>query len=174
MERLLLHHCCAPCSPHVLTNLSEEYEVQSFWFNPNIQPNDELDKRKKALESYLKSLQRCLLSSPDSTDTEIWSSGKDCAERCRLCYAIRLGKTAEEAKKNNARYFSTTLLSSPHQKHEEIKKIGSEIANKDNLVFVYKDFRPLYYEGKNKVKEMGLYSQVYCGCLPSLAEKGKK
>ena len=173
MEKLLLHHCCAPCSPNVLKNLCEEYEVLSFWFNPNIQPADENDKRKNALEAYLKSLGRCLLSGPDASETEIWSSGKDSSERCRLCYALRLSRTAEESKKKGIKFFSSTLLSSPHQKHEEIKKIGSQIAQKEGLAFVYKDFRPFYYDGKNKIREMGLYSQKYCGCLPSLEERGK-
>jgi len=175
MEKLLLHHCCAPCTPNVLEFLGKEYQVLSFWFNPNIQPADEHDKRKESLKSYLKSLGRELIANPDFTkDDRISKVRNEGSERCRLCYHLRLSKTAEHAKKNNIKFYSSTLLSSPHQKHEEVKVIAEQIAKAEGLNFLYKDFRPFYYEGKNRIKEMGLYSQKYCGCMPSLDERMKE
>ncbi len=171
MEKLLLHHCCAPCSPQVLETLSKEYDVVSFWFNPNIQPIDEHNKRKDALSAFLKALGRNFFSGPDSLkDNSIWSGEKLPPESCRLCYYVRLSQTAEEAKKSGIKNISTTLLSSPHQKHEDVKFFGEQAAKLNKINFVYRDFRPFYYEGKKKIKDLGLYSQRYCGCLPSLKE----
>ena len=172
MEKLLLHHCCAPCSPKVVETLSKDYDLKSFWYNPNIQPSEESAKRKEALKSYLRSLSMELVSrAEDIPDNWIWQNSREGAERCRLCYFLRLSETAREARRQNAAKFSTTLLSSPHQKHDEIRFIGEQIATAERVEFVYRDFRPWYYEGRNKVKDMKLHVQNYCGCIPSLNER---
>ncbi|MCX5782190.1 MAG: epoxyqueuosine reductase QueH [Elusimicrobia bacterium] len=175
MERLLLHHCCAPCSPSVLDMLSKDFEIKSFWFNPNIQPKDEHDKRKEALIVFLTEQGKELINGPDfSKDSWIWQNTRKNTERCKLCYYLRLSQTALEAKRLNIRNFSSTLLSSPHQKHEDIKFIAEQIAKAENLNFIYRDFRPFYYDGKNKIAEKKLYVQKYCGCSFSLEEQKEK
>ena len=68
-------------------------------------------------------------------------------------------------KENGYDSFSTTLLVSIYQKHDEIKKICEELANKYNLNFVYRDFRVGFREGQSKARELGLYMQKYCGCI---------
>ena len=172
MEKLLLHHCCAPCSPSVIEILSKDFDLKSFWFNPNIQPKEEHDKRFETLVAFLKSLQKEVIVGPDfSKDTWIWQNTRKNTERCKLCYYLRLSQTALEAKRLNIKNFSSTLLSSPQQKHNEIKFIGEQIAKAENLNFVYQDFRPFYYEGKNKIKEMNLYTQKYCGCSLSIEDQ---
>ena len=42
---LLLHSCCAPCSSYVLEYLSEYFEITVFYYNPNIYPESEYEKR---------------------------------------------------------------------------------------------------------------------------------
>ncbi len=61
--------------------------------------------------------------------------------------------------------FSTTLLISPYQNHDALKQIGEEMAQKYNLIFLYRDFRPGFREGQAEARELGLYMQKYCGCV---------
>ena len=91
--------------------------------------------------------------------------------RCAFCYKIRLIKTANFAKEQNFDGFTTTLLISPYQKHELIKEIGEKIGADLGINFFYSDFRPGFYEGKNEARNLGLYSQKYCGCIFSEKER---
>ena len=45
VPRLFLHACCAPCSSYVLEYLSEYFEITVFYYNPNIFPESEFEKR---------------------------------------------------------------------------------------------------------------------------------
>jgi len=85
-------------------------------------------------------------------------------ERCLLCYKQRMAKTAEYAKENGFEFFSTTLLISPFQYHEDLKKIGEEVGKEFGVGFYYQDFRPLYKQSREVSKELDLYLQKYCGC----------
>ena len=90
----------------------------------------------------------------------------DLENRCvKYCYRVRLEQTAKYAKENGYDTFSTTLLISPYQNHEALKKIGNEMAQKYNLTFLYRDFRPGFREGQAEARELGLYMQKYCGCV---------
>ena len=51
--RLLLHSCCGPCSSSVLEYLIQFYEVTLLWYNPNIYPQTEFDKRLQAQKKLL-------------------------------------------------------------------------------------------------------------------------
>jgi predicted adenine nucleotide alpha hydrolase (AANH) superfamily ATPase len=88
-------------------------------------------------------------------------------QRCMMCYDERISRAASVAKKGNFDAFTTTLLVSPFQKHELIRKIGEEAASKYGVKFLYEDFRGGFKEGVEKSKEMGLYRQPYCGCIYS-------
>jgi len=57
------------------------------------------------------------------------------------------------------------LFVSPYQKHEELKKILEQVAEKYGLKAVYRDFRTGFRQGQNKARELGLYMQKYCGCI---------
>ena len=80
----------------------------------------------------------------------------------------RLEKTVETAKQNNIKNFTTTLLSSPYQKHDVIKQMCEDMAKENDLNFVYVDPRKIHYDGVHKIKKLGLYSQRYCGCKLSI------
>lgn len=95
----------------------------------------------------------------------------DLENRCSYCYKIRLIKTANEALKQGFDGFTTTLLVSPHQKHELVKEIGEKIGKDLGIQFIYRDFRPGFYEGKDEAKKLDLYSQKYCGCIFSEKER---
>ena len=90
----------------------------------------------------------------------------DLENRCvKYCYRVRLEQTAKYAKENGYDTFSTTLLISPYQNHEALKKIGEEMAEKYGLTFLYRDFRSGFKEGQTEARELGLYMQKYCGCV---------
>lgn len=168
---LLLHHCCGPCSPSVIAKFAEKFDIISFWFNPNIQPAEENHLRKTAmLEMAAK--KGFSVNFRTEYPESLWlenarSAGPD---RCRFCYYLRMKEAAKAARECNAEGFSTTLLSSPYQKHELIRETAMKVAEEENIKFVYVDFRPFFYEGKKQAKEMGLYMQKYCGCLFSKDE----
>jgi len=48
--KLLLHVCCGPDATVPLMDLKKEYEVIAFWYDPNIQPKKEYDKRLEAFK----------------------------------------------------------------------------------------------------------------------------
>ncbi len=87
--------------------------------------------------------------------------------KCGICYLLRLEKTAAKAKEGGFDAFSTTLLYSRYQKHEEIIKIAQELAKKHDIDFYYYDFRTGWGRGITLSKKYGMYRQQYCGCVYS-------
>ena len=173
MKKLLLHICCGPCSTPIIPNLSSKLEVTGFYYNPNIFPESEfvirLDNARKVAD-----FNGIRLVIPEQTREEYFGyigETKKKPERCFLCYRQRLERTADYARENGFDAFSTTLLISPFQYHEELKKIGEEVGEEYGIKFHYQDFRPLYKESREISKELGLYLQKYCGCKFSRRRK---
>ena len=90
------------------------------------------------------------------------------------CYRVRLEKAAKYAKENGYDAFSTTLLISPYQNHEGLKKVGEEMSKKYDIPFFYEDFRPGFRQGQAKARELGLYMQKYWGCVFSEEDRYSK
>jgi epoxyqueuosine reductase len=180
--RLLLHTCCACCTPKMLDYFSPDFEVLCFWFNPNIQPETEYSSRYGALKSYLETKGTTLISredyGADRWTEEAVKTGARKPSRCRFCWSLRLEACAQAAKKESIDFFSTTMISSPYQDFEVLKDIGAGTAKAYGLEFVLCDIRKQYYEGVDAIKGMKLFTQRYCGCLYSKeereAEKKKK
>ena len=99
----------------------------------------------------------------------------DIENRCQnYCYRVRMEETARYAKENGFDSFTTTLLVSPYQKHEEIKAVCREMEEKYGVAFLYRDFRVGFREGQAKARELGLYMQKYCGCIFSESDRYAK
>lgn len=177
MKKLLLHHCCAPCSPKVIESFSGKYALEGFWCNPNIHPTDEYVLRKDALITLLTSKNIPLHDGPTMAEGS-WCAvaGPGKPRRCAFCYHLRLSATAAQARALGFSFFSTTLLASPYQDHDLVRDAGARAATGVGLTFVYEDFRPQFYAGKDEAKKAGLYVQKYCGCIFSREERlaGKK
>lgn len=91
-------------------------------------------------------------------------------DRCTICFDDRLDVTVLKAKELNADKFTTTLLMSPLKSQEKLKIIGDNLASKNALEFIYKDYRS-GSGGVNQslaVKNNRLYRQNYCGCMYAL------
>jgi hypothetical protein len=84
---------------------------------------------------------------------------------------LRLGKTAEVARQKGFNAFTTTLLISPHQKHDLVREIGEVVGKENGAEFPYADLRKPYSDSRHITKPMELYRQQYCGCLFSEWER---
>ncbi|MCL2211467.1 MAG: epoxyqueuosine reductase QueH [Treponema sp.] len=176
---LLLHCCCAPCSVACVNSLrSENINFKLFWFNPNIHGLQEYKQRLDCIINFSKNENLELLKNGEYGLKEFLTQtdhGFDLPPvRCEKCYRMRLEKTASYAAKEGFDSFSTTLLISPYQDHEAIKRIGGEYAAKYNIEFLYRDFRPLFREGQSIARNKNFYMQKYCGCIFSEEERDKE
>ena len=91
----------------------------------------------------------------------------DPGNRCGYCYQVRLAETAKVAAEQGYDGFTSTLLYSRFQKHEEIRLAGDDLARRHGLTFIYEDFRKGWNLGVAESKRLGLYRQQYCGCIYS-------
>ncbi len=172
---LLLHTCCAPCLTYSAKAFREEYsEITALWYNPNVHPFKEYERRYKALERYENKTGMDIIYRDEYLLESFLKDAMRSNHRCRFCYEIRLDKTAEIAEDLGFEHFSTTLTISPYQDHESIKEVGKRIGEKREVEFIYKDMRDGFSEHHKLANEMGLYKQGYCGCIFSEKERYQK
>jgi predicted adenine nucleotide alpha hydrolase (AANH) superfamily ATPase len=169
-KKVLLHICCAPCSASAAKVLKNVYDISFYWYNPNIYDKEEYKKRKESAIRYAKELDIQFHEDQKFMYNYKEWKGKSC-EYCNLCYTLRLEKTAIFAKDKCFDFFTTSLLSSPYQKHALIKQIAESFVRKHAVEFLYYDFRPGFYEGKNLLRQKGYYMQKYCACNKSYKER---
>lgn len=172
MKKMLLHCCCGPCSTVVIERLKERFDLTVFYYNPNIEPFEEYEKRKAEL------IKVCIASGVPFVDFDYDNAAwrdfvkglekeKEGGARCEKCFIYRLKQTAEYAKEKGFDIFATTLSVSPHKNSEVINKVGLEIAKNVGIEFLPESFKKKdgYLRSINLSKELGLYRQNYCGCL---------
>lgn len=172
--KLLLHICCAPCSTITVQSWRQDgVEVTGSFFNPNIQPLSEHQRRYDTLLAYASKIDLELIGEP-LYDVTAWlkmvAGHEQKGERCRLCIAHRLRHTASLAAGAGFDAFSTSLLVSPYQDHEIIIEAGRAAGHEAGIEFAYRDLRPLYRESVAISRNAGLYRQNYCGCIYSEEE----
>lgn len=181
--KILLHICCAPCSIYPVQHFKEiNMDIYGYFYNPNIHPYTEFEKRRQTLEQYAADNNLKIIFN-NSYPLEEFLQGVVHREtkRCQFCYYLRLKQAAKVAKRGNFDYYSTTLLVSPYQQHNLIREIGEALGNKYEIPFYYADFRKGYQTTVDLSKKWGLYRQQYCGCIYSekeryyrAAQKGKR
>ncbi len=167
--KILLHTCCAPCSIYPLEQMrSSGHEVTGYFYNHNIHPYLEYQKRKETLRQFSEQVTLPMLYR-DDYDLEgfLAAVADNPTQRCSYCYASRLNATAAVAAESGFKAFSTSLLYSRYQRHDEIRELGDQLARQYGIEFYYEDFREGWQEGIRISKEMGLYRQQYCGCIYS-------
>ena len=180
--RVLLHSCCGPCSSSVLEYITQYFDVTLLWYNPNLYPKEEFDRRFK---TQVELIEKMGLADKVNILAEPWKSedyyrrvkglenepegGKRCAE----CFRLRLLETARLAKHYGYDYFCTTLTLSRHKDAVLINTIGEEIAGAVGVSWLPSDFKKR--NGENRSIELseqyGLYRQLYCGCEFSLRKR---
>ncbi len=171
---VLVHCCCAHCTAYPINHWRKQgYEVAAFWYNPNIHPYTEHQSRLGSMKSLAKNMDFPLIVAEgyDVKDYFAKVTGHE-ADRCRYCFQLRLMKTAETAIRLGFAAFTTSLLISPHQKHELLLEIGNRLLTREEGVsFLYADLRKRYSDSRHITKPLDLYRQQYCGCLYSEWER---
>ncbi len=179
IPKLMLHSCCAPCSSYVIEYLSKYFNITVFYYNPNIYPDDEYNKRREEQKRYIndiKTKNEVKFISGDFEKEKFYEISKgleneaECGKRCLKCYELRLLNTALVAKENEFDYFATTLTISPMKKAEIINKIGLDIQQIIKIKYLASDFKKKngYKRSTELSKSYGIYRQNYCGCVFSI------
>ena len=139
--RLLVHMCCGPCAVYPVDVLKKEgIEFCGYFYNPNIHPIDEFNRRMENVKIFSDKGGVKVYYSYEFLQN-VWEGYEEKEKRCKMCYTLRLDRTARFAKDNNFTAFTTTLLVSPYQNHEFIKELGESLAQKYGIEFFYQDFR---------------------------------
>ena len=170
---LLLHVCCAPCSSHCLSVLEPYFDITVFYYNPNISPFEEYERRLNEEKRYLSLVHpniKIVDVNYDSEKFDELAKGyedlPEGGERCKKCYRLRLDETAKFAKEHNFDYFTTTLTVSPYKHSATLNEIGEDVAKKYDLKYLCSDFKKEngYQHSIELSKQYNLYRQDYCGC----------
>ncbi len=169
--RLLLHICCVGCGVYVSQLFKQDYEVVLFFYNPNIWPKQEYEKRLTEAMKVARDFKLELVKG--EYEHEKWleavrghENDLEKGERCLICYEFRLDAAAVMAKKLNCEYFTTTLTTSPHKDAKAINEIGTRVVEQYDLKFLSQDFKKQdgFKKSAALSRELGLYRQNYCGC----------
>lgn len=159
--------CCAPCSTYSIKHFRAlGYDIHGYFYNPNIHPYKEFQRRLETLEAYCQSVNVPLTVQRNyHLELFLQHAVSNLDDRCRECYTLRLFEAARRAKSLGFTKFSTTLAISPYQDHQLLQEIGQTAAQQHGVEFIYEDLRPGYRESINISKAAGLYRQAYCGCI---------
>ena len=178
---LLLHSCCAPCSSYVLNYLNNYFDITIYYYNPNIYPESEYEKRLSEQVRLINELNDNKINivkgiyEPNKfyDISKGLESDKEGSTRCHKCYELRLDNTALYGKENNYEYFTTTLSVSPYKNSNIINELGQKLEEKYNIKYLYADFKKKngYKKSIEYSKQYNLYRQDYCGCEFSYKQK---
>lgn len=171
---LLLHSCCGPCSTQVISFLTPYFNITVLYYNPNIEPFTEYEKRKQEQIRFIKEFNHSNITFLDCDyDNNAFTEAvkgleneKEGGARCPVCFRVRLEKTARVAKEKKYDFFGTTLTVSPHKNSRQINLIGHALEQRYNVKFLYSDFKKKdgYKKSIELSKQYNLYRQNYCGC----------
>lgn len=182
VPKLFLHSCCAPCSSYTLEYLSNYFDITVYYFNPNISPKAEFDKRYAEQKRLIEALPskhpiKLVCGEYDYNDflkiAKGYENVPEGGERCFRCYRMRLESTAKLAKEQRFDYFCTTLSISPLKNSQKINEIGYEVAEKYGIKWLPSDFKKKegYKRSIELSREYQLYRQNFCGCVFSKENK---
>ncbi|MFH1784223.1 MAG: epoxyqueuosine reductase QueH [bacterium] len=178
-QNVLLHICCGICAAHSVIRLrKEDFRVTGFFYNPNIHPRQEYIRRLEVAHQVSRELDFELIEGKyEDTKWDMLTLGlhneKEGAKRCGVCFRLRLSKTREKAEEMQIPFFTTTLTISPHKDSSVINRIGKAIGRQAYLEYDFKK-----KDGFKKTMEFSrthnLYTQHYCGCVHSMADRHKE
>ena len=174
-RKLLLQACCGPCSSYVIEYLSKYFDITLLYYNPNIRPETEYNKRLDALHELLSRM-------PEGTAVRVIEPGWRGSEfmdlikglenepeggvRCTKCFLLRLEETARAARDGRFDFFGTTLTVSPHKNAPLLNSIGFQLQERYGVKWLPSDFKKRngYLRSIQLSKQYGIYRQEYCGC----------
>ena len=179
---VLLHSCCGPCSSSVLEYLTQYFDITLLWYNPNLFPQEEFDRRYR---TQLQLIDRMGLSDRVSVLAEPWQhevyaqsvrgleNEPEGGGRCEVCFRLRLREAARLARHYGFDYFCTTLTLSRYKNAQLINRLGQEIADEEGVAWLPSDFKKQGREARSVqlARQYELYQQNYCGCEFSLRDR---
>lgn len=175
IPRLLLHSCCGPCSSSVLEYLTQYFEVSLFWYNPNIWPQEEFDRRLEAQRKLIRAMgleERVhLIVLPRESDpwvraTEGLENEPEGGARCTECFRLRLREAAKYASEGGYDWFCSTLTLSRHKDPVRINALGEAFAEEFGVRWLPSEFKKQGRELRSQqlCTQYDIYRQNYCGC----------
>lgn len=173
----MIHICCGPCAIYPVQELlGQGYEVFGLYYNPNIHPLQEYLRRKQGVQAVAEHLGFRMIYKDDEYDPVSYFRHVVFREhnRCFLCYQMRLERTFSLAKRGKFDCFTSTLLYSKMQKHDQIASLAEDISGGSQVHFLYSDFRKGWSTGIELSHKWGIYRQQYCGCIFSELERYQK
>jgi predicted adenine nucleotide alpha hydrolase (AANH) superfamily ATPase len=171
--KILLNICCGPCAIYPVEQLRQQYDmVMGFFYPHNIHPYTECLRRRDTLAQYAADVDlRMIYQEGYDLEKFLRTMAFRESQRCLACYHDRLRATALLAKRGKFDAFTTTLLYSKFQRHDDIHDIGLSLAKRVGVPFYYEDFRTGWKYGIAESKARGMYRQQYCGCIYSEKER---
>ncbi|MGL4624314.1 MAG: epoxyqueuosine reductase QueH [Culicoidibacterales bacterium] len=185
---LLVHACCGPCNTKVLDTLAKAFAITVLFYNPNIHPRKEYDKRCKAQADFIAAFndrhQHDVQFVEGKYDprrffeaTQGLGDEPEKGKRCEVCYELRLQEAKKFADELGCEYYTTSLTVSPYKNTEAVNRIGDELdaeaLSTSQAKFLHSDFKKKngFRESVELAKEYGLYRQNYCGCIYSYTSR---
>ena len=176
--KVVLHICCAVCAAGAAESLlAEGHQVLGFFYNPNIYPPEEYQRRRETAQKVAQELDFQLEEGPYAPDdwleeTRYLKDEPEGGKRCAVCFRYRLKKSYQFMCEQNWDAFTTTLTVGPRKSARLINRVGDEIGGDRFLV---RDFKKKegYKRATELAKKWSLYRQNYCGCIYSLRERNK-
>ncbi len=178
-DNILLHVCCGPCATSVVEKLKEKFnEITLFFYNPNIHPKKEYERRLDEVRKLAEKWKSKLIEGKYDIRrwfkmTYIYKHEPEKGKRCTLCYAMRMLEAAKLARELHLPYFTTTLTVSPLKDEKRIFHIGKILSEKFGVKFLEEDFKKKngFKRSVEISKKLNIYRQNYCGCIYSLMER---
>jgi len=170
-EELLVHLCCGPDAAYGVLALGRRFRVTGWFFNPNIHPREEYDRR---LEAVFRLRDRFPFPlEVDGGGEEEWEEAvldleeePEAGRRCEACIRMRLRRGAAKARRRGIPNLSTVLTVSPRKDAAMVNRVGREEAEAAGVFFLEADLkkRDGFRRSVEISKDLGLYRQNYCGC----------
>lgn len=174
---MLLHCCCGPCALALIEELLKKgIKPTLYFFNPNIYPYAEYQKRFDALKIVAEKYQLKLIKGPynhkawlnflNNHLNEPPAHYPENGKRCEMCFLYRLTKVSQWAFKNHHQEFATTLSVNRFKNTTYINQKAKELAQKYNLCYFEFDLDPFkaHQRELELSQELNIYRQKYCGC----------
>ncbi len=171
--KIVLHICCGVCAAGVVERLtSEGHQVLGLFYNPNIHPLEEYQRRLEVAHKVAEEFDFPLAVGPYTPEewlreTSSLANEPEGGKRCEVCFRMRLKKTCLHMQEHGWDTFTTTLTISPRKSADVVNRIGREIGGDR---FLARDFKKKegFKRATELAKKWGLYRQNYCGCVYSI------
>jgi len=177
--RLVLMSCCAPCSAGAIKQLAdgEISGIDDFivlFFNPNIFPTDEYDRRLAEQVRYCEKLG--VKYAIGEYDHAAWrnavrgmENAPERGPRCSACFRFRFEYAKKWAAEHGYNAISSVFGVSRHKDQSQVDRAG--------CITLSDKYMPIKWDEQLRIainKTADFYRQKYCGCEFSIRPEVKK